>query len=133
MEFYRIRRKTKRSFMRSIRKFIPRYRYDYVERLIRRNIIKLTSNPENKIEITSGPNKKVYIQSKDKNYNVVFSKDFMKYTNHEFFLKESINEKLGLELIQIASNNVDKFCNETEDEIFKNESNGLAEILNKLE
>jgi hypothetical protein len=38
-----------------------------------------------------------------------------------------------LELIQIASNNVDKFCNETEDEIFKNESNGLAEILNKLE
>jgi CRISPR/Cas system-associated protein Cas5 (RAMP superfamily) len=121
----------KLHYLRFLRKLKPYNRYTYPERLLKKNITKLISNPGNRIQITSSPTK-VYIQSKDKSYNIVFSEDYIKFTNHKFFLKEPINPRLGKELIVISSKYLNNFLKETEDEIFKNESIGLANMLNNI-
>jgi hypothetical protein len=131
---YKIKRGIKVYFLRFLRKIKPYNRYTYPERLLRKNIIKLISQSGNRMHVTSDSKnlRKAYIQSKDKSYNIVFSEDYMKFTNHEFFFKEPINSRLGRELLELTSQYLDKFYLETENEIFKNESSGLVEILNKL-
>jgi len=94
------------------------------EQLIKNVIIKISSSPENTILI-SPLSRTIYIQTENKDYTVVLEEFKIKITNHKYFIESRLDDFFSRELFNIVYRYVEKSRIKMNEEIFKNEVDGL--------
>lgn len=103
------------------------------EKLIKKIIVKTSSNPKNIILTSSSEYKtKIYIQTEDKEYSVILCGNLVKITNHNFFIETYVESFFSKQLYKIINKYIHKYQNQIDKHTVYNESMGLQNILTQL-
>lgn len=109
----------------------PKYRPTAKEEQIQGILQKLLDHPET-VKLMDPITNHYYLDNKSLEYFVLVTYDFVKITNHKFFYTENINGKFGSELEKTIRGAISKDRRRIEDEMFKNETDLLTKIDQKL-
>jgi hypothetical protein len=109
----------------------PKYRPTAKEEQIQGILQKLLDHPET-VKLMDPITNHYYLDNKVLEYFVLISYDFVKITNHKFYYTENINGKFGIELEKVIRTAISKDRRRIEDEMFKNETDLLTKIDEKL-
>lgn len=109
----------------------PKYRPTAKEEQIQGILQKLLDHPET-VKLMDPITNHYYLDNKSLEYFVLVTYDFVKITNHKFFYTENINGKFGTELEKVIRGAISKDRRRIEDEMFKNETDLLTKIDQKL-
>lgn len=109
----------------------PKYRPTVKEEQIQGILQKLLDHPET-VKLMDPITNHYYLDNKALEYFVLVTYDFVKITNHKFFYTENINGKFGSELEKVIRGAISKDRRRIEDEMFKNETDLLTKIDQKL-
>jgi hypothetical protein len=109
----------------------PKYRPTSKEEQIQGILQKLLDHPET-IKLMDPITNHYYLDNKTLEYFVLVTYDFVKITNHKFYYTENINGKFGTELEKVIRAAISKDRRRVEEEMFKNETDLLVKIDQKI-
>lgn len=109
----------------------PKYRPTKKEEQILGILQKLLDHPDT-VKLMDPITVHYYLDNTPLGYFVLVTHDFVKITNHKFYYTENINIKFSVELEKIIKLAISKDRKRIEDEMFKNQSDLLASIYQKL-
>lgn len=97
------------------------------ERLILR-IVKNMIDKEDTTVLYSPETGKIYAHTQDKKYIVVFDRQSINISNHNYFFTYGITEVLGTQLLRLATKRFEMERVKLDDEMYFNEKNFLNDI-----
>lgn len=109
----------------------PKYKPTIKEEQIKNIIQKLLDHPET-IKLMDPLTSHYYLDNKQLEYFMLITYNFVKITNHKFYYTENISGKFGEELEKTVKAAISKDRKRIEEEMFKNETDLLLKIDQKI-
>jgi hypothetical protein len=109
----------------------PKYRPTQKEEQILNILQKLLEHPDT-VKLMDPITVHYYLDNTALDYFVLVTHDFVKITNHKFYYTENVNTRFSMELEKIIKLAISKDRKRIEDEMFKNQSDLLTSIYQKL-
>ena len=109
----------------------PKYQLSDKEKQIK-DIIENLLNDSNTTKLMDPITSHYYLDNKKLGYFMLISYSFVKITNHKFYYTENISGRFSNEIEESIRVAISKDRRRIEDEMFKNESDLLTNILKKI-
>ena len=109
----------------------PKYRPSQKEEQVKSIIEKLLAHPDT-IKLMDPLTSHYYLDNKTLEYFMLVTYNFVKITNHKFYYTENISGKFGEDLEKTIKAAISKDRRRIEDEMFKNETDLLVKIDQKI-
>jgi hypothetical protein len=109
----------------------PKYKLSEKEQQIKDIIEQLLEHPDT-VKLMDPITIHYYLDNRTLQYFVLVTDTFIKITNHKFYYTENFSSLFGRELEKVVKIAISRDRKRMEDEMFKNESNLLENIMDKI-
>jgi hypothetical protein len=109
----------------------PKYKLTEKEQYIKNIIEKLLEHP-NTTKLMDPITLHYYLDNRTLGYFVLVNDELIKITNHKFYYTENFSSLFGRELEKVIGIAISRDRKRVEEEMFKNESNLLGNIMDKI-